>query len=316
MSATSERLREKPNPLTHRLQPSAPPPSSPSTPNKPFSRFACGLGEEHQHLQCWPSCAEPTTTKSPYKLGASKDHVTTSIAHLAKLGTWSKYENNVRRDLVHLLGDTNIPEPFFVDSPMANLMARLRFCHGPSTSCSRMRCSPASTKSIPTAQTSRAALEHFWRGVIERRDPRIKYHETCGRDGWVRCAVPCVFTATQCHASPQERQAPSRFARDLGPIHKGQNVHKSVHKDKTKRCVQNCRAAQLITAHFVTEFRALPCAPETLSKLIPRGPENRIRIMYKSENTGKILNFRTNDSSTVSFFESLCDNSSGVCVWF
>ena len=52
------------------------------------------------------------------------------------------------------------------------------------------------------------------------------------------------------------------FARDLEPKHKGQNAHKSVHTDTTERSVQNCRAAQLITAHFVTHFRALPCAPK------------------------------------------------------
>ena len=55
------------------------------------------------------------------KLGASKDHVPASIAQLAKLGTWGKHENNVKRDLVHLLGDMNIPEPFFVESPVAKV---------------------------------------------------------------------------------------------------------------------------------------------------------------------------------------------------
>ena len=55
------------------------------------------------------------------KLGASKDHVSASIAQRAKLGTCDKYENNVRRDLVHLLGDMNIPDPFFLDSPMAKV---------------------------------------------------------------------------------------------------------------------------------------------------------------------------------------------------
>ena len=56
---------------------------------------------------------------------------------------------------------------------------------------------------FPIGETSRATMEHFWRGVIERRDARIKYHKMCGRDGWMRCAVPlcvhgdavpCLFT--------------------------------------------------------------------------------------------------------------------------
>ena len=145
------------------------------------------------------------------ELGASKDHVPASIAQLANLGTCGKYENNVRRHLVHLLGDMNIPEPCFVDSSVAKVKSP---DDGAPSDQSRpfLIMLPHETffclyhenpdrfhDIFLSGETSTATLEHFWRGVIERRDPCIKYYEVCGRDGWMRCAVPlCVH----CDAVP------------------------------------------------------------------------------------------------------------------
>ena len=136
------------------------------------------------------------------RVNKDRVHISSALAALAALGTWGRYPNNMSRELEVYLGVPHIPPPTNVSIPVVVqkprklqpkvqrhdlpfMLPHVLFAH-----LYKHNRQIFDDIILGATRGHGTRVSEFWRGVVTRRDPRIRYHPMCGRSGWIEHAVP------------------------------------------------------------------------------------------------------------------------------
>ena len=153
------------------------------------------------HLQAVVHRAFDDMKKVLDNVGISEDNIPASWRALASLGNFGKIPGNIARELRHWLGEPIYPPPrsFNVNvkiSKPRHKSKTIRTINAemlePHVTFSYIFHNDRQNfdEKLFGLEPSDRKLEEFWSEVIRRRDPRIKNHPMCKRNGWMRRAIP------------------------------------------------------------------------------------------------------------------------------
>ena len=136
-------------------------------------------------------------------LKLSRDFANTSLYTLAALGTFGKYPNHIKGDLLRALGDINVPEPLFANVPLKVSKP----AQGKDTVCETAfpillphelfaylyHCRRDIFNRNFLGGDDSNNLARFWDAMVARRDPRLEGHSVTSRENWKHLACPIML---------------------------------------------------------------------------------------------------------------------------
>ena len=132
----------------------------------------------------------------------TRDWISDSLVGLARIGSWGRFHGNMSRDILSFLGDLETPTPFMAkidlqitkpkpgEPDVQEVSFPFMLPHDTFNWIYEKYPSRFTQLFYGDTDDHGGRLESFWRGVIERKDPRLKRHCMCERPGWPRLAIP------------------------------------------------------------------------------------------------------------------------------
>ena len=138
------------------------------------------------------------------RVSADRCFVSERLVALAGIGARGRHLGNAHRDLCLILGEPSVPKPFRASVHQKVVKPRRGQQQTQFAPCSmllphelfhRFYTDRHPEFVVQFLGGHEAKVEEFWRGVIERKDPRIVYHPMATErpDDWMRRGLPISF---------------------------------------------------------------------------------------------------------------------------